>query len=90
MRVLVVEDHPRLAQTVAKVLRREGMAVDVAFDGREVIFGPGFEHSVVVVQATADQVRVYDPEPDVGPHWLSRADFEASYHVFGEMAVVLS
>ncbi|HLJ03665.1 MAG TPA: response regulator transcription factor [Solirubrobacteraceae bacterium] len=35
MRVLVVEDHPRLAQTVASVLRREGMAVDVAFDGRE-------------------------------------------------------
>ena len=37
MRVLVVEDHPRLAETVAKVLRREGMAVDVAFDGREAI-----------------------------------------------------
>jgi DNA-binding response OmpR family regulator len=35
MRVLVVEDHPRLAETVAKVLRREGMAVDLAFDGRE-------------------------------------------------------
>lgn len=37
MRVLVVEDHPRLAATVAKVLRREGMAVDVAFDGREAL-----------------------------------------------------
>jgi DNA-binding response OmpR family regulator len=37
MRVLVVEDHPRLAQTVATVLRREGMAVDVAFDGREAL-----------------------------------------------------
>jgi DNA-binding response OmpR family regulator len=35
MRVLLVEDHPRLATTVASVLRREGMAVDVAFDGRE-------------------------------------------------------
>jgi DNA-binding response OmpR family regulator len=35
MRVLVVEDHPRLATTVATVLRREGMAVDLAFDGRE-------------------------------------------------------
>jgi DNA-binding response OmpR family regulator len=33
MRVLVVEDHVRLAQSVARVLRREGMAVDVAFDG---------------------------------------------------------
>jgi uncharacterized protein YvpB len=62
----------------------------VAFDGREVIFGPGFEHSVVVVQSTADSVRVYDPEPDVGPRWISKAEFEASYHVFGEMAVVLS
>jgi DNA-binding response OmpR family regulator len=37
MRVLVVEDHPRLAATVATVLRREGMAVDVAFDGREAL-----------------------------------------------------
>ena len=37
MRVLVVEDHPRLAATVAAVLRREGMAVDVAFDGREAL-----------------------------------------------------
>jgi DNA-binding response OmpR family regulator len=35
--VLVVEDHPRLAETVAKVLRREGMAVDVAFDGQEAL-----------------------------------------------------
>ncbi len=37
MRVLVVEDHPRLAATVASVLRREGLAVDVAFDGREAL-----------------------------------------------------
>jgi DNA-binding response OmpR family regulator len=37
MRVLVVEDHPRLAETVATVLRREGMAVDIAFDGREAL-----------------------------------------------------
>jgi DNA-binding response OmpR family regulator len=37
LRVLVVEDHPRLAETVATVLRREGMAVDVAFDGREAL-----------------------------------------------------
>lgn len=33
MRVLVVEDHVRLAESVARVLRREGMAVDVAYDG---------------------------------------------------------
>jgi DNA-binding response OmpR family regulator len=33
MRVLVVEDHRQLAEAVATGLRREGMAVDVAFDG---------------------------------------------------------
>jgi DNA-binding response OmpR family regulator len=33
MRVLVVEDQTELADSVARVLRREGMAVDVAYDG---------------------------------------------------------
>ncbi len=33
MRVLLVEDHERLAEAVATGLRREGMAVDVVFDG---------------------------------------------------------
>jgi DNA-binding response OmpR family regulator len=37
MRILVVEDHPRLAATVATILRREGMAVDVVFDGSEAL-----------------------------------------------------
>jgi DNA-binding response OmpR family regulator len=40
MRVLVVEDHKELAATIAVGLRREGMAVDVAFDGQE-----GLEHA---------------------------------------------
>ncbi|WP_248960509.1 response regulator transcription factor [Sphaerisporangium perillae] len=33
MRVLVVDDHRELAETVAAGLRREGLAVDVALDG---------------------------------------------------------
>ena len=33
MRVLVVEDEVPLADAVARGLRREGMAVDVAYDG---------------------------------------------------------
>ena len=37
MRVLVVEDHARLAQTIATVLRRGGAAVDVAFNGGEAL-----------------------------------------------------
>ena len=37
MRVLVVDDHVELAETVASGLRRQGMAVDVAVDGREAL-----------------------------------------------------
>jgi len=37
MRVLVVEDHRRLASAVAEGLRREGMAVDLAFDGADAL-----------------------------------------------------
>jgi DNA-binding response OmpR family regulator len=37
MRVLLVEDHEELATVVATVLRREGMAVDVALDGHEAL-----------------------------------------------------
>src|SRR5579863_985612 len=37
MRVLLVEDHVMLAETVATGLRREGIAVDVAHDGRAAL-----------------------------------------------------
>jgi DNA-binding response OmpR family regulator len=37
MRVLVVEDHKRLAEAVAGGLREEGMAVDVALDGQDAL-----------------------------------------------------
>jgi len=37
MRVLLVEDHAKLANTVAKGLRQAGMAVDVAFDGHDAL-----------------------------------------------------
>lgn len=37
MRVLVAEDELRLAETIARGLRREGMAVDVAGDGGDAL-----------------------------------------------------
>ena len=37
MRVLVAEDHDRLARAVAAGLRRRGMTVDVALDGGEAL-----------------------------------------------------
>jgi DNA-binding response OmpR family regulator len=49
MRVLLVEDHQELAETVAKVLRREGMAVDVVFDGADALYSAGVNAYDVVV-----------------------------------------
>ena len=37
MRILLAEDHAKLALTIADGLRRLGMAVDVAFDGEEAL-----------------------------------------------------
>ncbi len=37
MRLLLVEDHEFLADTVAAGLRREGIAVDVAYNGRDAL-----------------------------------------------------
>jgi two-component system OmpR family response regulator len=38
MRILVVEDEPRLQRNLAKALREEGYAVDAAGDGDDGIF----------------------------------------------------
>lgn len=50
MRVLVVEDHEELAETVAIGLRREGMAVDIARDGISGLARAGInEYDVIVL-----------------------------------------
>jgi DNA-binding response OmpR family regulator len=50
VRVLLVEDHPKLATTVAAGLRREGMAVDVTFDGNDaLVHVAGTRYDVVVL-----------------------------------------
>lgn len=49
MRVLMVEDHEELAETVAAGLRREGMAVDVALDGKAALYRTSVNRYDVVV-----------------------------------------
>jgi DNA-binding response OmpR family regulator len=50
MRVLVVEDHRELAETVAAGLRREAMAVDLAFDGVAAIEQASvYDYDVIVL-----------------------------------------
>jgi len=50
MRVLVVEDHKELAATIAVGLRREGMAVDITFDGEDALrHAAGDSYEVIVL-----------------------------------------
>jgi DNA-binding response OmpR family regulator len=49
MRVLVAEDHERLARAVAAGLRRYGMTVDVALDGDDALARLGASRYDVVV-----------------------------------------
>ncbi|MGD0998723.1 MAG: response regulator, partial [Thermoleophilia bacterium] len=49
MRVLIVEDHRQLAAAIATGLRREGMAVDIVFDGEAALAHTERESYEVVV-----------------------------------------
>jgi DNA-binding response OmpR family regulator len=50
MRVLVVEDHMELADSITRVLRREGLAVDTAYDGKTALdFALAAEYDVVIL-----------------------------------------
>ena len=49
MRVMIVEDHEELADTLAIGLRREGLAVDVALDGAEAVRRAALDGYDVVV-----------------------------------------
>ena len=50
MRVLVVEDEPRVAAAIARGLRRHGAAVDVSGDGEGALFHARvYSYDVVVL-----------------------------------------
>jgi DNA-binding response OmpR family regulator len=57
MRVLIVEDHKELAATIAVGLRRAGMAVDIAFDGRDALDHAGSDcYDVIVLDRDLPEV----------------------------------
>lgn len=61
MRLLVVEDELSLAATLARGLRREGIAVDVAHDGEEALDKAGINHYDVIL-LDRDLPRVHGDE----------------------------
>ncbi|MFC7304345.1 response regulator transcription factor [Streptomyces monticola] len=61
MRVLIVEDHRELADTVATGLRQDGMAVDLAYDGQEAL-DLALVHDYDVVVLDRDLPRLHGDE----------------------------
>jgi two-component system, OmpR family, response regulator len=50
MKILVVEDEPRLQRSLAKALREAGYAVDLASDGEEALYkGECWDYNVIVL-----------------------------------------
>ena len=50
MRILVVEDEPRLLRNLAKALREEGYAVDAAADGEDGLFkAQAFNYDAIIL-----------------------------------------
>ena len=57
MRILVAEDEPRIAAAVARGLRREGMAVDVAPDGAAALYKARvYPYDVVVLDRDLPEI----------------------------------
>ena len=57
MRVLVAEDESRVAEALARGLRREGLAVDVALDGASALLKARLvEYDVVVLDRDLPEV----------------------------------
>ncbi|MEV1205320.1 response regulator, partial [Microbispora rosea] len=57
MRVLVVEDERVLADAIATGLRREAMAVDVAYDGAAALEKTGYiDYDVIVLDRDLPKV----------------------------------
>ncbi len=57
MRVLIAEDESRLAETIARGLRREGMAVDLAPDGQDALLKARvYRYDVVVLDRDLPEV----------------------------------
>jgi uncharacterized protein YvpB len=81
----VESGHPVVAW-VTNDYRAEPLSTWRTWDGAEVGYSLR-EHAVAVIGVTPAVVLLDDPY--YGQRWHSRAEFEASYSTFGDMAVVL-
>ena len=82
----VLDGHPVVAW-ISNTYRTVNLSRYTAFDGATVSYTLT-EHAVTLVGVRPDAVLINDPW--FGQHWHSKAQFEAAYATFKQMAVVVS
>jgi len=82
----VLDGHPVVAW-ISNTYRTVKLSQYTAYDGSTVWYTLT-EHAVTVIGVKADAVLINDPW--FGQHWHSKAQFEAAYATFQQMAVIIS
>jgi uncharacterized protein YvpB len=81
----VLDGHPVVAW-ISNTYRTVNLSRYTAFDGATVSYTLT-EHAVTVIGVRPDAVLINDPW--FGQHWHSKAEFEAAYGTFDNMAVIV-
>ena len=82
----VLDGHPVVAW-ISNTYRTVSLKQYTAYDGATVSYTLT-EHAVTVIGVRPDAVLINDPW--FGQHWHSKAQFEAAYATFDQMAVIVS
>ena len=82
----VLDGHP-VVVWISNTYRTVSLKQYTAYDGSTVSYTLT-EHAVTVVGVRADAVLINDPW--FGQHWHTKAQFEAAYATFQQMAVIVS
>jgi uncharacterized protein YvpB len=82
----VLDGHPVVAW-ISNTYRTVGLQQYTAYDGATVSYTLT-EHAVTVIGVRPDAVLINDPW--FGQHWHSKAQFEAAYATFEQMAVIVT
>jgi uncharacterized protein YvpB len=82
----VLDGHPVVAW-ISNTYRTVKLSQYTAYDGSTVSYTLT-EHAVTVIGVRPDAVLINDPW--FGQHWHSKAQFEAAYATFQQMAVIIS
>lgn len=82
----VLDGHPVVAW-ISNTYRTVSLSRYTAFDGAPVSYALT-EHAVTLIGVRPDAVLINDPW--FGQHWHSKAQFEAAYATFQQMAVIVA